>query len=173
VGAGRPPIMDHQLRMKGRRVTQEEADKLSLKQRRRIDVPLKPPQFLEKKNRELSQIWDDHVDRAPWLLEADTAKLIMFCYQWRTYMKDPDGQKSAYLINLRTLASELGLDPLSRTRMKRAHLPVEDFSDYPSHAGKAGKRKDLSKKEGRKRRRHHGEESERTEETRGKFDRYA
>lgn len=66
-----------------------------------------------------SRIWDRSILRFPWLAEADSDKLAMYCALQAEFEKDPKAMTAARIGHLRNLGSELGGDPISRTRMQR------------------------------------------------------
>lgn len=81
-----------------------------------FDNELKPPsKFKYKREREL---WDTFIRRMPWLTHFDTPRAYMWCVAWAKYEKDPHEANAHMLNQLRTLGSELGMDPASRTRVK-------------------------------------------------------
>lgn len=64
-----------------------------------------------------SRIWDRSAERFHWLTAADSDKLALYCQLMAEFEKDPEEMTTARIGQLRNLGSELGGDPVSRTRM--------------------------------------------------------
>lgn len=78
--------------------------------------PVKPKKLKGRKSR-ASEIWDEIIERADWLSWADGPKAHVFCVLMAEFEKAPLKMPSARITQIRTLGSELGLDPSSRARI--------------------------------------------------------
>lgn len=87
---------------------------------------MRPPHVRAKIPR---QIWDETVARAPWLTEADSEMLAMYCIEAAGYRRRPKAWTAADRNSLRIMANELGLTGAGRARV-------------PNGAKEKGKQKD-------------------------------
>lgn len=86
--------------------------------------PIKP-----KLKAAASRIWDRTVERFSWLTAADSDKLAMYCVLQAEFEKDAGNMNAARIGHLRNLGSELGGDPVSRTRMQVGKKPSAKKED--------------------------------------------
>ncbi len=63
------------------------------------------------------KVWDSTIGRCWWLTWADSTKAEIFVHLLIEFRKSPSGMNAARIGQLRTIASELGLDQAARTRM--------------------------------------------------------
>lgn len=75
--------------------------------------PVKP----QKLRGRMLELWDEVVIRAPWLGEADSYKLHVWCALHAEFERGPSKMLSARIAQLRAAGSELGLDPSARARL--------------------------------------------------------
>jgi hypothetical protein len=75
--------------------------------------PLKPPKLRGR----AATLWDEVVERAPWLTVADSYKLHVWCVLQAEFERAPRQMVAAMISQLRSAGSELGLDPGSRARL--------------------------------------------------------
>ncbi len=64
-----------------------------------------------------AKIWDEYVERAFWLTEAESHILAAWCLMTVELEKDIDRMTAARIGQWRTLAAELGLTPSARARL--------------------------------------------------------
>jgi phage terminase small subunit len=64
------------------------------------------------------RVWTEYVDKAWWLTWADEAKAGLFCNLLADYIRAPRSFTATMFGQLRCLGSELGLDPMARSRIK-------------------------------------------------------
>ena len=64
-----------------------------------------------------AKLYDDILVVAWWLRDADTYKAGMWCVLQAEFEKSAKQMNAGRIAQLRTLASELGLDPASRARL--------------------------------------------------------
>jgi len=87
------------------------------------------PAKLKKREGEL---WDQYIETAFWLSSHDSAKAHQWCVLFAQWEKKPAEMTAAYFGQLRSLGSELGLDPASRMRMGgsgKAKKSKDEFFD--------------------------------------------
>lgn len=73
------------------------------------------PEYFDK---ERKQYWDRYIVPCFWLTVVDEPKAIMWCNLFKQYQSDPDGMSAPRIHQMRTLGSELGMDPTSRARAR-------------------------------------------------------
>lgn len=95
----------------GHRPIKEDA---GLEVDRNFDNHLEPPKKLKKRQQEL---WDTYIRKAPWLSQFDVPRAFMWVEIHAEFEKDPGGMIAGMIAQLRSLGSELGLDPASRSRI--------------------------------------------------------
>ena len=78
------------------------------------DNGLRPVQELAKRQMEL---WKMFIQRAPWLGLHDIPRAHMWVELHAEFEKNPKKMPVGRICQLRALGSELGFDPLSRSRM--------------------------------------------------------
>jgi len=61
--------------------------------------------------------WNRYIVPAHWLTRADETKSAIWCNLMAEYEADPEKMIAAKMWQLRGLGSELGFDPVSRTRI--------------------------------------------------------
>lgn len=79
----------------------------------------------------VAELWDRFIARAFWLTWADGPKALMWCHLQAEFERSPKNMQAARIAQLRSLGSELGLDPASRARLgtKDANGKPKDASD--------------------------------------------
>lgn len=85
-------------------------------------APIKPPKLKGR----VSALWDEVVERAPWLTSADSYKLHVWCALHAEFERAPRKMVAAMIAQLRNAGSELGLDPGSRARLGTKPAPKAD-----------------------------------------------
>jgi len=88
---------------------------------------LKPPRKLVGLEKRL---WNERIRKAPWLTEFDVDRAYMWVHLNAKFLRDPESMKGVMVNTLRTLGSELGFDPSSRTRMKIPDHAKTEASKY-------------------------------------------
>jgi hypothetical protein len=78
------------------------------------DNGLEPPPKLKARQK---QLWVQYIRRAPWLTHFDIARAHMWVEMQAEFEKSPAEMTAARIGQLRSLGSELGLDPSSRARL--------------------------------------------------------
>ena len=73
----------------------------------------KPP----KLNGRAGDLWDRYMARAHWLTWADGPKALMWVHMQAEFERAPSKMVASRIGQLRSLGSELGLDPASRARI--------------------------------------------------------
>lgn len=74
----------------------------------------KAPRWLTPDGR---KFWRQYITRAFWLTWADESKAGMWCNMMGEYASNPGGFSATMVGQLRYLGSELGMDPMGRSRM--------------------------------------------------------
>ena len=74
--------------------------------------PIKPPKLGERAD----ALWD-RVSALPWLTEADSYKLHVWCELQAEFEHAPSMMIASRIAQLRAVGSELGFDPGSRARL--------------------------------------------------------
>jgi hypothetical protein len=76
------------------------------------------------------KVWDEVIARAFWLTWADGPKARIFCALQAQFDASPAKMISSRIAILKGIASDLGLDPTSRVRMRiEGQSPADDDSD--------------------------------------------
>jgi hypothetical protein len=78
------------------------------------DNGLEPPRKLLKREVEL---WNGFIRSAPWLTPHDTPRAFMWVKLHAEFERKPADMVASRIAQLRSLGSELGLDPASRARI--------------------------------------------------------
>jgi len=78
------------------------------------DNGLDPPRKLYKREGEL---WDSYIRTAPWLTSHDGPRAFMWVKLHAEFERKPADMVASRIAQLRSLGSELGLDPASRARI--------------------------------------------------------
>lgn len=76
--------------------------------------PVKPQGLDER----ASEIWDSKVRLLPWLTEAESEALALFCILYSDFEKNPAEFPASRLNVFIKLNSELGMNPISRGKFK-------------------------------------------------------
>jgi len=71
------------------------------------------------------ELWDEVAAACPWLRQPDGYKLHVWCELQAEFEAAPSEMMSFRLTQLRALGSELGLDPVSRARIKTGEVPQQ------------------------------------------------
>ena len=87
---------------------------------------LTPPRKLTKAQQSL---WTRYINTAWWLTEHDAPKAYMWVALEAQFERAPTKMVAAMIGQLRSLGSELGLDPAARTRMAGASAKKKDPTD--------------------------------------------
>lgn len=78
------------------------------------DNGLEPPRKLKKRQQEL---WNAYIRRAGWLTAFDVPRAFMWVELHAEFERAPTQMIAGKIAQLRSLGSELGLDPGSRARL--------------------------------------------------------
>jgi phage terminase small subunit len=87
--------------------------------------PRRPP-YLEGR---AAALFDEIVALTSWIEAIDSYKLGMWCWLHSEWERAPSAMLSWRLVNLRLLAAELGLDPISRSRLNVSQPSEPDPAD--------------------------------------------
>lgn len=93
----------------GKRPIPEEAPEIDIR-----EAPLKPHRKLTVAQKSL---WDRFINTAWWLSDHDVPKAYMWVCLQSEFDKKPSDMNANRITQLRTLGSELGLDPSIRSRL--------------------------------------------------------
>ena len=96
---------------------------------------MEPPRKLKKRQREL---WDGYIRRAGWLTQFDVPRAFMWVEMHAEFERAPADMIAGKIAQLRSLGSELGLDPGSRARLNvGAGKPKSKFEGLIGGGAKA------------------------------------
>lgn len=83
------------------------------------EEPLEPPKKLTKAQ---AKVWQSDIEPHPWILQSDSMMAYAYVCLACEFMRSPANMIPSRISQLRTLASSLGLDPSSRTRIPGAEV---------------------------------------------------
>lgn len=83
-----------------------------------IDNGLEPPAGARMLSKGETAIWNTMIRKAPWLTAFDIYAAHNYVILQARYLRDPKSFSATEIGHLRSLRSELGFDPSSRTKMR-------------------------------------------------------
>ena len=87
----------------------------------------KPPVPMEGRP---AALWRRYVAKAWWLTDFDSPKAWLWCHLTAEAEANPTGLLAAKVSQLRSLGSELGMDPASRARFGAPPPPADELDHF-------------------------------------------